>query len=133
MAFKLSKGDVKDRGELVAAARRKLDELNTAIEQYNESVGEAWTKLDDFINDYNGALSDARDFVERVKDEFTTEYDEKSEKWQEGDRGVAARDWIDSFDNVELDDAELDAPEPFGEVTADGLETLENLDTEAAE
>ena len=67
-----------------------------------------------------------------MKDDAEAEYDDKSEKWQEGDRGTAAREWIDSFDNVELDDAEMEAPEPLEEVEAEGLDDLENLETEAA-
>lgn len=132
MAFKFSKKDIADRDELVQAARLKFATLNDAIEKFNGYVADAWRELEDAVTDYNGALSDARDFVERVKDEFTSEYDEKSEKWQEGDKGTAAREWIDSFDNVELDDAELEEPESLAEITAEGLDTLKDLETEAA-
>ena len=132
MAFKFSKADIKDRDELVQAAQYKLDNLNTEIARFNEAVTEAWEELEEALGEYNGALTDARDFVERVKDEFETQYGEKSDKWQEGDRGTAAREWIDSFDNIELDDAEIEQPEMLEEITTDGLEALESLETEAA-
>jgi len=132
MAFKFSKADIKERDEMVEAAKAKLTILNGAIDKFNESLNEAWGEVEEALNDYNGALSDARDFVERVKDEFTSAFDEKSEKWQEGDSGTAVNEWINSFDSVELDDAELEAPEPLEEVEAAGLEELENLETEPA-
>lgn len=67
-----------------------------------------------------------------MKDDAEGEYDDKSDKWQEGDRGTAAREWIDSFDNIELNDAEIEEPETLNEVESEGLDDLENCDTEAA-
>lgn len=132
MAFKFSKQDIKDRDDVVDAARKKLGILNGAIEQFNADVAEKWAEVEEALNDYNGAISDAYEFVDRVKTEFNDAYEEKSEKWQEGDRGSAAREWIDSFDSVELEQVEMDAPEPLEEVSGEGLDALENLETEAA-
>lgn len=91
----------------------------------------SWSKVEDAMSEYNGALSDARDFIDEKHTAFEDEYGEKSEKWQEGDRGSAARDWIDSFESVDLEDAELDAPDSLEEVSGEGLDALENLETES--
>jgi len=133
MAFKMSKQEIKERDEFVDSLRKKLETLNAAVTKYNEVVAEAYGALEDEINDFNGSLSDARDFVERLKDDFTGQYDDKSEKWQEGDKGSVVRDWLDTFDNVSLYDAEIEASDPVGEVDVDGIDELENLETEPAE
>ena len=57
MAFKFSKLQIKERDEMVDAARKKLETLNTVIENYNENMAEAWGAVEDALNDRNGALS----------------------------------------------------------------------------
>lgn len=132
MAFKFSKSDIKERDEHLETTRQKENSLNEAIEKYNETVEDAYREVEEALSDYNGALNDAREFVDRVRTEFSDEFDEKSEKWQEGDKASAAREWIDSFDTVDLEDVEFEEPELLDEVHCEGLDALENLDTEAA-
>jgi hypothetical protein len=43
------------------------------------------------------------------------EFDAKSEKWQESDKGIKARCWIEQWE-MSLDDVDLDLPEPLTEI-----------------
>lgn len=132
--FKLTTADLKTRDELLKAVREKQETLNGEIDNFNQAVAEAREVLMTKVDDFGGALSDLRDFITQKHDEFESEYDDKSEKWQEGDRGMATRSWIDSFESLELDDVELEDLPAEGEdvphVEMDGLDEVENLETE---
>jgi hypothetical protein len=131
VAFQLTKAELKERDEMVASVKEKQTALNTAIEEYNETVNEAWGKLEDYVNEFNGALSDLRDFVEQAKDRLTGEYDDKSEKWMEGEKGTAVRIWIDTFGSIMIDDFDPDPPSEVDRLDdIEGLDEVENLETE---
>ena len=129
MAFQLTKAEVKERDEVIEAARRKLGALNTAISTFNERLEEQRSILDDATNDCNGAMQGVADYLERIKDRLTGEYDDKSEKWQEGEKGTTVRDWIDTFD-IDFMDIDVEVPNDISEAECDELETLEGLETE---
>ena len=42
---------------------------------------------------FNDALAAAREFTEEIHSEMETFYNEKSDKWQEGDAGSAYQSW----------------------------------------
>ena len=129
MAFTLTKAEIKDRDDVVEAARRKLGILNAAITQFNERLEEQRSILDDAVNDCNGAMQDVADFLERIKERLNGEYDDKSEKWQEGEKGTAVRDWIDTFE-IDFMDIDVEVPNDISEAECDELETLEGVETE---
>jgi len=61
MAFKMSKATVKERDDMVFAARAKLDILNGKIAEFNEAVSDAWGAVEEALNDYNGARCPMRE------------------------------------------------------------------------
>lgn len=133
MAFKLTRAEENRRDMLrdkIADAKMIFDEameaelkviedalgsINAARTTYNETVAEAYGFLDDIINEREG------------------EFDDMSERWQEGDRGEATQSWIESLQEVrdELIDVEeimIDLPDVTG--LPDHAEILDNLQTE---
>ena len=54
-----------------------------------------------------------------VTEAAQAEFDAKSEKWQESDKGIVVRTWIEQWE-VSLDDVDLDLPEPLAELDPDG-------------
>jgi hypothetical protein len=101
MAFALKKSDLKRRDELAAALREKFQAVEDAVGAYNEALGEA------------------RDFVEDLASAAEDDFSSKSDKWQEGERGEAARSWIDALQEFAPED--IEAPE---EEAAEALESL---------
>lgn len=108
MAFKLSR-DMKDRRDLIVAD----------LEKHKQAISDA-------ITGYNTALEDARDFLSNdLVGHFNDEFDDKSEKWQEGERGEATRTWIDEFDSLANDFEDIDEPDTLDE-HIEKLNLLEN-------
>ncbi|ARK07508.1 hypothetical protein LAV_00133 [Sphingobium phage Lacusarx] len=111
MAFKLNKAMITRRAEIISDLQDKKDAIIAAIENYNKS------------------LEDARDFIDNtVAGHFNDEFNDKSEKWQEGERGDATREWIDEIEGVSGELVDVDA------ITDDELQEhidyLENIPEE---
>lgn len=92
MAFRISKEKRKE----IDAAVAVLVEQGNAIE--------------DVINRYAEARQALLDILEGVADDMQGEYDDKSEKWQEGDKASAVSDWIEHLRGIENDIEEIDTP-----------------------
>ena len=131
MAFKLTAADKQKIDEMLNTVRSKHESLCGAIDTFNQEVDEAREKMEEHLNDLNGALSDLRDFISEKHADFEGQYDDKSEKWQEGERGSATLSWIETFD-IELNDVELNdlAAEDVSHPELDELDAVENLESE---
>ena len=107
MAFKISKADKKIVDEALASVQEKYAVIEQLVADINELVAEKNQELEDAINDYNGALSDLRSPLEETIQGFRDEAEDKSEKWQEGERGQEVFSWIDELESSlsELEDA----------------------------
>jgi len=97
MAFKLTRSEQNRRDylrdQLIEAKNHLEEEVDAecrAIENAVEAINAAHTR-------YNELVQEAYGFVEDIISEREGEFDYKSERWQEGDRGEAARAWIDSL------------------------------------
>ena len=84
----LNKDQLKKYAEIASALQDKRDELEASINDFNTKVKDAWNDVERCMNEYNDAVGDANSFREEVVAEMQSFYDEKTEKWQEGDAGV---------------------------------------------
>lgn len=102
--------------KLTAAHKKKRD---TLIEELRTLA----TGIEDAIRSYNAKLEDAREFVNlEIVGHFQDEFDEKSENWQEGDRGSATQEWLDTLDNIGNTLEDIDSP--FDD---DGIEEIVSI------
>lgn len=124
MPFKLNKTESARKNELLVALQLKQSALEDALRVYNEEASTAFGKLEAAKVSYNEALDEARSFAQDIASEQREDYDDHSEKWQEGDNGTSAQEWISQWEDVDLDDLELEEPEEI---------TLETPQTEAFE
>ena len=83
---------------------------------------------------YNEKVDAARGVLDDVHRELEDEFDDKSANWQNGDKGIATKEWIDTISALaeELTEAALDVfPESLefedviGEDPADGYNELD--------
>ena len=129
MAFKLDKQDMTRREKLVEELRDGRGVLEDAVSTYNAAVEALKAPLLAELGKYNDIVEEARGFVEDIANTADGEFDDKSEKWQEGERGQEARDWIDAWQNEPFDALEIAFPDelilPDDETDHDGR--LENL------
>jgi hypothetical protein len=129
VAFKLSGEQRKRKAEIerrLRDAQEVMDhEGRSAITEIDEILG----KVNAARAEYQTVLTEAREFVENVAEEMRSEYDEKSENWQEGDKASEVDRWISEWEGVDLtdvEDAELDL-DALQEIGTDDCDTFEEL------
>jgi hypothetical protein len=100
VAFKISKTEEKQFADLTAKFEAQIETVRTAVEAYNETMSEARGKVDDELAVLNELRDNVRGFFEDIHSERQGEFEDKSEKWQEGDRGEATRSWLDRLEEI---------------------------------
>ena len=118
MAFKLSKQQVTERDTLAAELRKQGAALNVAIAAFNQAIEPFSRAVGEAVEAYNAALERARTLADGIVATAQAAFDAKSGKWQESDKGIQVRVWIEQWE-VSLDDVDLELPEPLPEVAYD--------------
>jgi DNA repair exonuclease SbcCD ATPase subunit len=131
MAFKLTKDERADLADHLGTLQEKLQKIREAEAARLETITAEDEKVKAAIADYNGALADAKTFVEETAERLRGEYDEKSERWQEGDKGSAASEFIEQWENVDMEDIDESETIQPDEISADHCEALEGLPEES--
>jgi hypothetical protein len=84
-------------------------------------------KLNVEITAYNEILAELETFRDELVGDMETYYDERSEKWQEGDAGSNYQSWKDAWEGLSVDVVdEVDHPDEPQMDHADELEGVEN-------
>jgi hypothetical protein len=118
MAFKISKIQLTERDTLAAELRNKGAALNSAIVGFNQAIEPLSRAVGEALDAYNAILERARTLAGGIVETAQEAFDAKSGKWQESDRGIQVRSWIEQWE-VSLDDVDLELPEPLQEVAPD--------------
>ena len=105
MAFKLTADEKKLRIKHSNALAAGRDTLQAVIDKVNESIAHANDTIAAALDTYGEIVEEARGFVTDIVSQAEDDFSEKSERWQEGDNGQAAREWIDTWESLELEDA----------------------------
>jgi hypothetical protein len=116
MAFKLAKGEETRLDDLKKEIGALYVDIEVAVNEYNEREKELREPIETAVNAYNEKLALFRSFVEEVAAERRNEFEEKSETWQDGDNGQAADEWINNWENADLEDVAIKFPEEELEV-----------------
>lgn len=127
---KLSKTRIKQFNEIVEIVKDSQEKLDSAIEEYNNALDEKWAVIQAAQENYNTAISDAVGFAEEISNDMNEYFDERSESWQESEKGDSYREWIDEWENIELEESNLEQPEFLPEVGSEMADLLEELKTE---
>jgi len=127
MAFKLTKSELAKRDEFCQRLADARDELGRKVEDVNDALQTAIDAITDAVAAYNEVLEEARGFVADIVSQAEEDFSDKSERWQEGERGEAARSWIDEWETTLLNDIDvpdIDRIEIDAEDHAGALKTL---------
>jgi hypothetical protein len=106
MAFKLSREQLAARNALATVLRGKAETLNITIAAFNRAVEPLSRAVGEALNDYNGILETARTLAGSISETAQGEFDAKSERWQDSEKGIQVRTWIEQWE-MSLDDIEL--------------------------
>jgi hypothetical protein len=99
---RLSKDQKTQRDKLVEALNTRGNVVNDAWEAFEQAYG----ALVDAIDEYNGVVQDVVTYRDEIAQEMEDYYEERSERWQEGDAGQAYTNWMEAWTEVELDELE---------------------------
>jgi len=121
-----------------AEIQKSFEVLRAAVDAHNEAVEAAFAPVKEAVDAYNETLDAIRSFYADQESDAQSTFDERSEKWQESDKGQAFQAWIESlgaasvlddlevptFDPIEIDDPpEIEVPEDVDE----HVETIEGV------
>ena len=136
---KLNKTQLKERGEHVDAVREGQQKLSEAVDAFNAKRSELYETLAEAVTVYNDELSvafseleeAAKEFDEKLqgardwRDQMTSDLDEyigeRSDKWQESDKGQEVTSWREAFD-IDLETITFEAPDYVEVAEPDDLE-----------
>jgi hypothetical protein len=93
--------------------REVAAELNQAIEAYNEALDPLREKIEAAVSDYNEKLAELKAVYSEIHAEAQAYYDDRSERWQESYAGQEYQEWLDSLESPEIEEIEIDLPEPL--------------------
>lgn len=103
--MKLTKADQAAIADKIGDIRQLLGEFNTAKQA-------AIQAMDDVVRAINEKREELHELLDGAAGSAEEYYDEKSEKWQEGDRGSAYSDWKDELRRIADEvESEIEAPE----------------------
>src|SRR5262245_48455400 len=128
--FKLSKAEIDRRQELVDQLTELRGKLEDAVSEFNSKVEELKAPVTSALEAYNEALGEARSFAEDIASEGDSARDQKSDKWQESERGEASRGWVEEWQNVSLDDIEIEFADDLPFDAPSHAEDLDGLPVE---
>lgn len=131
MAFKISKSEDAQLTAIQTELASAKAELDTAVEDMNDALVTAADALTDRLAEYNDKLEAARAFIADIVSQAEEDFSDKSERWQEGERGEICRAWIDEWEQVNLEDVIAPDIEPIALDAEDHTELLDQLPREA--
>jgi hypothetical protein len=118
VAFKLNKQQLAECDTVAADFRKTAHVLNIATVAFNQAIEPLCQAVGEAVEAYNGILENARTLASSVTEVAQAKFDAKSEKWQESDKGIQVRIWIEQWE-MSLDDVDLELPEPLIEIDPD--------------
>lgn len=104
MAFKIDKKDQKRISDLAGALDAQRREIDAMIEDANSQLAEALGNINLKIASYNETLEEARGVIDDIHSQADSDFSDKSENWQEGERGETTRAWIEHLESIRDDD-----------------------------
>lgn len=105
--------------------------LQAAVIEYNEARTRALADVERAYHAHIIKIGEVNGFIQDVHSEMESYYDERSEKWKEGEDGQAYQDWMEQWSyeadeppTPEVEELEVEEPEEmtYEAVTADDLD-----------
>ena len=132
MAWRLTRDQMKERDRFIERLNKAYEEVERSVSDANESMHAILEKVNVDIQEYNAVAEEAKAFVQGLADTFRSDFDDKSERWQESDRGQEIVGWIETFEEAEIEElTEASLPDldmaDVGDNAASSLEELEEV------
>lgn len=132
---KLSKTQIEEKDSHATSLSEKRTALAAAVDAFNERMAEEWANVEASLVSYNDAVEAAEGWRGEIESEQSDYFDNRTEAWQEGDKGQAYTSWKDlwaeAWEPVELskpDDLDLDADDLAEKINNDLTDSPEGND-----
>jgi chromosome segregation ATPase len=132
MPFKLTKAEITSRNDLIDKLKEAAKEVEEAIDSFNSELEDNQTALQAKLDAYNELISEAQEFANEVAGRADEEISDKSETWQDGEKGQEATAWKDAWENLSFDEVEIDFPDTLDTPSFEAESTLDDAPTEAS-
>jgi hypothetical protein len=129
--FKLTKEELQTRTQLIDELGLAAARIEESVDHYNLEVDHLRTPVELAVTKYNELVSKARDLCSAVSNQAEQDLGDKSEKWMESERGLAAQSFQESWDGIELDDVDYQWPDELEISIPDYPDQLKDLPEEA--
>jgi hypothetical protein len=114
MPYKLDKQELAQKLSLELALTNARSKLEDDILVLNQTIAAAINAANDAVSLYNETVNEALGFCEDIATERRGEWDDMSDKWQNGDNGQNADSWIGRWEYPGIEELE-----PFEEFELD--------------
>lgn len=111
--FKLTKADIERRNEISQRAVQAKTELDTGFEEYNRCLASAQEALEVLLTAYNEVVEEVNGFTEDIGRAHREVFDNRTNAWQDGERGRAANAWIEQYEESTIESLEVEWPTPL--------------------
>lgn len=122
MAFKLTKTEIQQHDYLhqeLERRQRVLEEAAAEAQDFDRddlgdealdddvraTMEKVFEELNKAIQSYNELANEIAQFTEDIAGDRRSEFDDKSESWQESDKGQAVNDFIESWEQFSIEEA----------------------------
>lgn len=115
---KISAGYLKRIDDACTDLRFAWEQLEAAVTEFNEEMQQKYqTDVVSLLDDYNAKVEEANELRGSIADDMQNYFDNKSEKWQESDKGQEYQAWMErwqeEFETVSIEEpTELDFDVP---------------------
>ncbi len=123
--FGLNKKMIDEKNKLHEKLKTAHADLAEAVQKFNLDMEHIWSPVDSAANKYNAVIIEANEFQQTVAGDAQGAFDEKSEKWQESDSGVAAAELILAYEE-ELEEICIDRPDELEEPYSEAAEAFDS-------
>lgn len=129
MAIKFTKANYQLLRDAIGKAEVEKEALEEAIDDFVGKIEELFAPVSEAVADLNQANEDVRSILAECITDWRTEWEDKSEKWQESERGQASSTFIDTWEEFadSLSEVSVDPPDDLH------VENLPDYETEPAE
>lgn len=111
MAFKLDMNTSRRLDALQQSLTEARGVVEDEVARYNDTVAAAHTALAEKLEAYNEIVTETQGVIEDSANEMRAEFDEKSERWQESERGQEVSQWIDALETAQQEFEPVETPE----------------------
>ena len=115
-----------ERDRLVKELADSEEGLEKAVRQHASDMDDANNRLVQVLERHNDVIHEINEFRDGVASDITDYISERSERWQEGEKGELYRAWEDAW-HGDIDEVEIDLPDEIEEPELDAAQSLKDL------